>query len=80
AIHPGYGFLAENPQFAEMCRDYGIVFIGPTPESMHSLGSKAGGRDIARQSDVPTVPGTGILQTAEEAVAAAEQIGYPVLL
>ena len=80
AIPPGYGFLAENPQFAEMCRDYGIVFIGPTPESMHSLGSKAGGRDIARQSDVPTVPGTGILATAEEAIEAAERIGYPVLL
>ncbi|GIW27784.1 MAG: acetyl-CoA carboxylase biotin carboxylase subunit [Meiothermus sp.] len=80
AIHPGYGFLAENPQFAEMCRDHGIAFIGPTPESMHSLGSKAGGREIAAKSNVPTVPGTGVLQSVEEALEAAEQIGYPVLL
>ncbi|MER3445164.1 MAG: acetyl-CoA carboxylase biotin carboxylase subunit [Meiothermus sp.] len=80
AIHPGYGFLAENPQFAEMCREYGIVFIGPTPENMYSLGSKAGGREIAAKSNVPTVPGTGLLESVEEAVAAAEKIGYPVLL
>jgi acetyl-CoA carboxylase biotin carboxylase subunit len=80
AIHPGYGFLAENPQFAEMCRDHGIVFIGPTPESMHSLGSKAGGREIAAHSSVPTVPGTGVLQSVDEAIEAAEKIGYPVLL
>jgi acetyl-CoA carboxylase biotin carboxylase subunit len=80
AIHPGYGFLAENPQFAEMCRDYGIVFIGPTPESMHSLGSKAGGREIAAHSQVPTVPGTGVLENTEAAIEAAERIGYPVLL
>ncbi|MDX2006724.1 MAG: acetyl-CoA carboxylase biotin carboxylase subunit [Meiothermus sp.] len=79
-IHPGYGFLAESPQFAEMCRDYNIEFIGPTPESMHSLGSKAGGREIAAASNVPTVPGTGVLETAEEAVVAAQKIGYPVLL
>jgi acetyl-CoA carboxylase, biotin carboxylase subunit len=80
AIHPGYGFLAENPQFAEMCRDYGIVFIGPTPESMHSLGSKAGGREIAAASNVPTVPGTGLLESVEEALESAQKIGYPVLL
>ncbi len=80
AIHPGYGFLAENPQFAEMCRDHGIVFIGPTPESMHSLGSKAGGRAIAEKANVPVVPGTGVLQSVEEALEAAEAIGYPVLL
>jgi acetyl-CoA carboxylase biotin carboxylase subunit len=80
AIHPGYGFLAENPQFAEMCRDHGIVFIGPSPESMHSLGSKAGGREIAARSSVPTVPGTGVLQSVDEALEAAEKIGYPVLL
>lgn len=80
AIHPGYGFLSENPDFAEMCRDHGIVFIGPTPESMHALGSKAGGRDIAAKSNVPTVPGTGILDSVEDALLAAKQIGYPVLL
>ena len=80
AIHPGYGFMAENPDFAEKCRDHGIVFIGPTPESMHALGSKAGGREIARVSNVPTVPGTGVLGSTEEAIAQAEKIGYPVLL
>jgi acetyl-CoA carboxylase, biotin carboxylase subunit len=80
AIHPGYGFMAENPDFAEKCRDHGIVFIGPTPESMHALGSKAGGREIARVSNVPTVPGTGVLSGTEEAILEAEKIGYPVLL
>ncbi len=80
AIHPGYGFLSENPDFAEKCRDHGIVFIGPTPESMHALGSKAGGREIAALSNVPTVPGTGVLESTEEAISQAEKIGYPVLL
>lgn len=80
AIHPGYGFMAENPDFAEMCRDHGIVFIGPTPESMRALGSKAGGREIAALSNVPTVPGTGVLGGVEEALLSAKQIGYPVLL
>ena len=80
AIHPGYGFMAENPDFAEKCRDHNIVFIGPTPESMHALGSKAGGREIARLSNVPTVPGTGVLQNFEEAITEADKIGYPVLL
>jgi acetyl-CoA carboxylase, biotin carboxylase subunit len=80
AIHPGYGFMSENPDFAEKCRDHGIVFIGPTPESMHALGSKAGGREIARLSNVPTVPGTGVLESTEDAITYAEKIGYPVLL
>lgn len=80
AIHPGYGFMAENPDFAEMCRDHGIVFIGPTPESMRALGSKAGGREIAAQSNVPTVPGTGVLEDVDAALKAAAEIGYPVLL
>ena len=80
AIHPGYGFLSENPEFAEMCRDHGIVFIGPTPESMHALGSKAGGREIAASSNVPVVPGTGVIENTEEAIELAEKIGYPVLL
>ena len=80
AIHPGYGFLSENPDFAEKCRDHGIVFIGPTPESMHALGSKAGGREIAALSRVPVVPGTGLLEDTEDAIRKAEAIGYPVLL
>jgi acetyl-CoA carboxylase, biotin carboxylase subunit len=80
AIHPGYGFMAENPDFAEMCREHGIVFIGPTPESMRALGSKAGGREIAALSNVPVVPGTGVLEGVDEALLAAKQVGYPVLL
>lgn len=80
AIHPGYGFMAEDPDFAEMCRDHGIVFIGPTPESIRELGSKAGGREIARLSNVPIIPGTDILENTEEALKAAAEIGYPVLL
>ena len=80
AIHPGYGFMAENPDFAEMCREHGIVFIGPTPESMRALGSKAGGREIAALSNVPVVPGTGVLDGTDAALLAAKQIGYPVLL
>lgn len=80
AIHPGYGFMAENPDFAEICRDHNIAFIGPTPESMRALGSKAGGREIARLSQVPTVPGTGILKDLDEALQSAKEIGYPVLL
>ena len=80
AIHPGYGFLSENPEFARMCREHGIVFIGPTPENMDDLGSKANGRAVAAAANVPVVPGTGILDTVEDALAAAKQIGYPVLL
>lgn len=80
AIHPGYGFMAENPEFARMCREHGIMFIGPTPENMDELGSKAGGRAVAAAANVPVVPGTGVLDTVEDALAAAKQIGYPVLL
>lgn len=80
AIHPGYGFLAENPDFAQMCFEHNLVFIGPTAESMRALGSKAGGRDIAARAGVPTVPGTGVLEGVEEALLKAKGVGYPVLL
>jgi len=80
AIHPGYGFLAENAQFAEMTAEHGITFIGPTPENMRMLGDKATARRIAREAGVPVVPGTDALESVEEAVAAAEEIGYPVIL
>jgi acetyl-CoA carboxylase biotin carboxylase subunit len=79
AIHPGYGFLAENAQFAEMCRDYGITFIGPTPDNMRALGDKATARRVAREAGVPTVPGTDALGSFEEAREAASRLGYPVL-
>jgi len=80
AIHPGYGFLAENAQFAEMIAEHGITFIGPTPENMRMLGDKATARRIAREAGVPVVPGTDALESAAEALAAAEEIGYPVIL
>ncbi|MBI5813487.1 MAG: acetyl-CoA carboxylase biotin carboxylase subunit [Meiothermus silvanus] len=80
AIHPGYGFLAENAQFAEMCKDYGIIFIGPTPENMRALGDKATGRRVAREAGVPTTPGTDELEDVETAKKAAAEIGYPVIL
>ncbi len=80
AIHPGYGFLAENAQFAEMTAEHGITFIGPTPENMRMLGDKATARRIAREAGVPIVPGTDALEGVEEALAAASEIGYPVIL
>jgi len=80
AIHPGYGFLAENATFAEMCREHGITFIGPTPENMRALGDKATARKVAREAGVPTVPGTDELESVEEAKRAALEIGYPVIL
>ena len=80
AIHPGYGFLAENAQFAEMTAEHGIAFIGPTPENMRMLGDKATARRIAREAGVPVVPGTDALSGVEEALTAAAEIGYPVIL
>ncbi len=80
AIHPGYGFLAENATFAEMCRDHGITFIGPTPENMRALGDKATARKVAREAGVPTVPGTDELESVDQAKEAARAMGYPVIL
>ncbi len=80
AIHPGYGFLAENAAFAEMVADHGITFIGPTPENMKLLGDKATARKIAREAGVPVVPGSDELESVEEAKEAARAIGYPVIL
>ena len=81
AIHPGYGFLAENAHFAEICRDCKIGFIGPSPESMRALGDKIRAKELARAARVPTTPDSnGALATVEDAVAAAGRIGYPVAL
>ncbi len=81
AIHPGYGFLAENAHFAEICRECGVAFIGPSPESMRKLGDKVQAREMAKRARVPCVPGSeGALSSVEEATKLANQIGYPVIL
>src|SRR3954468_12808803 len=80
AIHPGYGFLSENPEFAQMCADAGIAFIGPTPQQMRSFGLKHTARELAKQCGVPMSPGTGLLETPEAALEAAKQVGFPVML
>ncbi|HEY8298108.1 MAG TPA: acetyl-CoA carboxylase biotin carboxylase subunit [Candidatus Baltobacteraceae bacterium] len=80
AVHPGYGFLAENARFAEICADHGLTFIGPKPSVIASMGDKATARRVMREAGVATTPGTDILRTVEEARKAAEEVGYPVLL
>jgi len=81
AIHPGYGFLAENAHFADVCRECGLTFIGPGPDVIRRMGDKAEARRTMIAAGVPTVPGSeGILPGVEQAAEAAERIGYPVLL
>ena len=80
AIHPGYGFLAENAGFADLCRKYGVKFIGPSGEVISKMGDKDAARRLMKANHVPTTPGTDILKDAAEAQAAAEKIGYPVLI
>ena len=80
AVHPGYGFLAENPAFPRACRDAGVTFIGPSAEAMEALGSKTAGRQLARRVEVPTVPGTNDPTDKSQAQALAQNMGYPVLL
>jgi acetyl-CoA carboxylase biotin carboxylase subunit len=81
AIHPGYGFLAENAKFAEMCADHNLIFIGPSPEAMRKMGDKASARETMQAVGVPTVPGSrGLITSEEEALRLAEKIGYPVIL
>jgi urea carboxylase len=80
AIHPGYGFLSENAGFAEACAAAGVVFIGPTPQQMRDFGLKHTARRIAAENGLPMLPGTELLASVEEALVAAERIGYPVML
>ena len=80
AIHPGYGFLAENAGFADLCRKYGVKFIGPSGEVISKMGDKDAARRLMKANHVPTTPGTDILKDAAQAQAAAEKIGYPVLI
>ncbi|WP_156254660.1 urea carboxylase [Sandarakinorhabdus oryzae] len=80
AIHPGYGFLAENADFAERCAAAGIIFVGPTPDNIRTFGLKHSARDLAAAHGVPLAPGSGLLKDEAEALAAAQAIGFPVML
>jgi acetyl-CoA carboxylase biotin carboxylase subunit len=80
AIHPGYGFLSENPGFARACEECGVVFVGPSPEVIEQMGNKDNARRIARESGVPVTPGCDLLSSPEQAVREAERIGCPVLI
>jgi acetyl-CoA carboxylase, biotin carboxylase subunit len=80
AIHPGYGFLAENAEFSEICQASEITFIGPTPQQIRLMGDKAAARRTMRDVGVPIVPGTDAVADPEEALAAAREIGFPVLI
>ncbi len=80
AIHPGYGFLAENPELARQCRQYGLVFIGPPAEVISQMGDKEQARRLMRKNGIPVTPGTDLLRDWKEAREKAEAIGYPVLI
>ncbi len=81
AIHPGYGFLAENAKFARICNEHGIKFIGPTPEMINSMGDKITAKETMIKAGVPVVPGgQGLLQSVDEAKGIARDMGYPVIL
>src|SRR5580704_975761 len=81
AIHPGYGFLAENPALPRACADRGITFIGPSAETMETMGSKIAGKKLARRSEVPTVPGTDDpIENPNDVQSLARAMGYPVVL
>jgi acetyl-CoA carboxylase biotin carboxylase subunit len=80
AVHPGYGFLSENAGFAEAVTAAGLTFVGPTAEAIAAMGDKARARELAREAGVPLVPGSGLVEDDDEAVAAATKVGYPVLV
>jgi acetyl-CoA carboxylase, biotin carboxylase subunit len=81
AIHPGYGFLSENAKFSEICREYGIKFIGPPPEAINAMGDKSTAKETMKKAGVPVVPGSdGLLESLDEAKKVAAEIGYPVII
>jgi len=81
AIHPGYGFLAENADFAEICKACNIIFVGPTAEAIQKMGIKDVARETMKEANVPIVPGSdGIIETREDAIQTANKIGYPVII
>lgn len=80
-IHPGYGFLAENSKFAQVCKDYNIKFLGPSPEIIDAMGDKSTAKENMKKAGVPTIPGSdGLVSSVTEAKAIAKEIGYPVIL
>ncbi|HEX7658684.1 MAG TPA: biotin carboxylase N-terminal domain-containing protein [Pseudonocardiaceae bacterium] len=80
AVHPGYGFLAENPEFAAACVDKGLVFVGPRPEAVAQAGDKARARELARSAGIPVLAGSAVLGSVDAAAKAAVDLGYPVLV
>jgi len=80
AIHPGYGFLAEQPELPEACAQYGLIFVGPKAEQIRQMGDKIFARQMAKNLGIPVIPGSELVQGLPEALAIAEMIGYPVLL
>ena len=81
AIHPGYGFLSENADFAKACEDAGITFIGPSSKILAQMGDKLTAKQIAKECDVPTIPGSSVpLKDADEALAKAKEYGFPIIL
>ena len=81
AIHPGFGFLSENSEFAGMCKECNITFIGPDSESIEKMGNKSRAREIMTEAGVPVVPGSdGAIETVEQGLSLAQKIGYPVLI
>ncbi|MEM9548795.1 MAG: acetyl-CoA carboxylase biotin carboxylase subunit [Bacteroidota bacterium] len=81
AVHPGYGFLAENADFAEICQEYGVKFIGPSPEMIRKMGDKVTAKDTMVKAEVPVVPGSdGLVKDLKEAKAVSKEIGYPVMI
>jgi len=80
AVHPGYGFLSENPDFVRACETAGLVFLGPTPEQMEIFGLKHSAREVAERRQVPLLPGSGLLRDLQHALGSARSIGYPVML
>ncbi|TNF34965.1 MAG: urea carboxylase, partial [Gammaproteobacteria bacterium] len=80
AVHPGYGFLSENPEFVKRCEATSVSFIGPTTDQMQAFGLKHTARQLAQDNGVPLLPGTNLLETLDDAVAAADTIGYPIML
>jgi len=80
AIHPGYGFLSENAEFAEMTERCGLKFIGPTSQMMRLMGGKISARKAMVEAGVPILPGTGLLETDDQAMTAVEEIGFPIII